>query len=702
MDPTPIERKQRQKEALKAKLQPQQPVDPVFTYAYHQLRISQTGTAPRATGVNKRPSPLPTSKHVSGQIELSQTIDPMQAETTASYSVSLDGVAEETLEPLINPAGLCLFNAVVALEWYPSAQYLRQLKWAFKRAAEFLYDATDGLFTFGKVAFVGPEFMECADIQILASNRLAPRSWVGGLYLDEKFMPIRLGRGLWTKINRFTIPWVEPEGYRTLVHEWAHYALGVRDAYLTNALLRLRTYDANGNQIHQEHNVVSPGFSPALQSIMSTLEGVSELAPLRGASRERKREFWEQVRSTNEYKFFGPALDTKINDPQVSAGPERLPLPFPEMIVSEELEQRATQAPVIIRVPEGIAWEHCWVYVLKQDPKRRLIDQGTFESGSQNDGFELLGAGAGDTILLVGRHQPDRAAAAQPQIWCGTLSDEGDTDGYTMVAWDDVAVTPAQFPLIDVVPAELDSEEQKTRRQAKVKVACPEAANAEVKVFPLGQPQSNLPYTSAPQKIPTLDGLVLVQWGDVHYPQISIATFSQGGNPPSGTPTVGPPITAGSSEGNVMIFFDPNPAGSSAPLSEEEKERIAETKIVTTRMHIGDRWQKLRDGAQARGYVFSLASNRDLRNLIDYCPTLVMNYEPQTADDDGDLWIYRHLHEDERQPGADEWVPVATGHPAGAFYMVAPLNEATAPRLFTANVPHVDRYRLYWKPRRTP
>ncbi|MFL5805368.1 MAG: twin-arginine translocation signal domain-containing protein, partial [Roseiflexaceae bacterium] len=123
---------------------------------------------------------------------------------------------------------LCLFNVLVALEWAPDAAYLRQLEWAFRRASDFLYDATDGSMAFGQVVFGGPELMDAADIQIMASNRLLPRSWVSGLHLAAKYMPIRIGRGVWNDRNRVSIPWDEPEAYRTLVHEWGHYALELR------------------------------------------------------------------------------------------------------------------------------------------------------------------------------------------------------------------------------------------------------------------------------------------------------------------------------------------------------------------------------------------------------------------------------------------------------------------------------------------
>jgi len=131
-----------------------------------------------------------------------------------------------------------LFNVLVALEWHPDEEYMARLESAFRRASDLLFEITDGWMAFGQVVFGGPELMDCADVQIMASNRLFSRSWVGAMHADkrypndEKYMPIRIGRGLWKHNRRASVSWEEPEGYRTLIHEWGHYALTLTDEYL--------------------------------------------------------------------------------------------------------------------------------------------------------------------------------------------------------------------------------------------------------------------------------------------------------------------------------------------------------------------------------------------------------------------------------------------------------------------------------------
>src|SRR5262249_35821847 len=132
---------------------------------------------------------------------------------------------------------LYLFNVLVALEWQPKEADQEQIGSALRRASDLLFDITDGWMAIGQVVLGGPELMDAADIQVMASNRLHPRAWVGGMHReqqykhDEKYMPIRLGRGLWSDNRHGIIPWEEPEGYRTIVHEWGHYALKLTDEY---------------------------------------------------------------------------------------------------------------------------------------------------------------------------------------------------------------------------------------------------------------------------------------------------------------------------------------------------------------------------------------------------------------------------------------------------------------------------------------
>ncbi|MGB9634421.1 MAG: hypothetical protein ACPL8I_13880, partial [Chloroflexaceae bacterium] len=187
--------------------------------------------------------------------------------------------------------------------------------------------------------------------------------------------------------------------------------------------------------------------------------------------------------------------------------------------------------------------------------------------------------------------------------------------------------------------------------------------------------------------VPHLDGHVLLRWADDAF---FVASYSQGGGPNS---TTGGrlPITAGSADGNAMLFFvepderqpRPSPAPDAPP---DDDERV---RIVTTTLIGGA--QRLPGGAEARSYIFSLASNV---LLMDYTATLVLYYDRDARERRGDLLIYRWDTQEQR------WTWHVTYAPA-LPYVALPLQKGlgTAPALTgERGAPPVERYRIYWTP----
>lgn len=317
------------------------------------------------------------------------------------------------------PEHLYLFNVIVALEWVPTPQRLRRLQWAFRRASDYLYDVTNGGMAFGQVIFAGPDWLHCADIQILASNRYLPRSWVSALLDPKKYTPIRLGRGLWVRERRIVIDWDEPEGYRSIVHEWAHYALGLKDEYMHARKVtladryRLRKGAGGPGTV----TIVDVDRQVKSESIMASVQGNSELTnPLldSGAGLENLREVIKARYRHLEQRFA-----------QSWSGPGQLPLPLPHFRLVDELaetEQRANEhslpvpflvdaaaagrgerAPVTLdelAAPKG-RWE-IFLARFAGATATRLSYQGELDARSPQHGFTLLGGDPEDTVLLVG------------------------------------------------------------------------------------------------------------------------------------------------------------------------------------------------------------------------------------------------------------------------------------------------------------
>lgn len=591
---------------------------------------------------------------------------------------------------------LYLFNVIVALEWQPSRRYLRRFEIACRRASDFLYDVTDGYMALGQVIVGGPELLGCADIQISASNRLNARSWVGGLHLDQKYMPIRMGRAVWHKHNRVSISWEEPEGYRMLVHEWGHYALNLRDEYLETVGVPLSAHpDLTPPDLGSYYTLVLPRLSLARETIMSSLEGVSELVPSRrgGLMHSGSPEWYILADWFPEVDPRHPPLD----------GPTELPLRLPRVldVTDQPAAGRPDDDPILVDFPAGMSLDHCWVYLIegRWDEPRRIIAQGSLDARAGIDGFTLLGAEAGHTAVLVGE-DTSRNALVQWSTIERIVPEEVDTLRRRILrcrvrGWRDA--TPA-FPFVDMIPGRIapdaltssDQGEHTDERIAELALrigwpgdALPGPEYAPTAwLAPLGYPcrQVHLDaagplWRSEPIRVECLDGHVLVQCSESTF---TICTFSQGGGPGSNTPSGPPPISGGSSDGNLMIFF-----------SDEEPGRdYSTTRVVTTRLQ---GVAGAPDGAEPRSYVFSLCSNEPLPEQLH--PTLILHYD-NAGQPPGVLRIHRW------EDGG--WRPIPTFEQPGRSYAAAPLTSKkarTAPNLVEYRATErVERYRLFWYP----
>lgn len=571
---------------------------------------------------------------------------------------------------------LYLFNVIVAPEWRPGEEYMERLEWALRRASDLLFDVTNGRMAFGQVVFAGSSWMDHADIQIMASNRLLPRSWVSGLLDAAKYTPIRVGRGVWTRRAQVPILWDEPDAYRTLVHEWAHYALNQRDAYLTRLPGQVALGDA-----YRGYDIVVPTQRASSESVMATPEGNSELDnPLRieGASR------------------YYPNLDMP---PGKFAGPGRLPLPLPVFRRTEGLRDEPPRE-LVLAIPSHIRNERCSVYVLQaggNGDTERIIAQGTCDARSRQDGFLLLGGGIGDTVVLIDEFM-DPGGEPRIEVWSGVIErQDAQPVGYSrrseashseaagtesvevprtersagVVTWTNATPDPASLPLIYVEPGQVPGAGSKSSSDSAPEAWTAQAADGRyagikahvdpvggtVSIFPNGR-ASHVPETEALQHdaflhVEALDGQLKVDLDDGTF---VIGAFSQGGSPAT-APVVGTnPITAGSADGEALLFFD------SSQIPEGGTGEYSKHKVVTTTLHNGWRGPS---GATACSKVFAIAGNQALPATL--YPTLVILSDPATGGPAGPLHIYR-LKRDDRT-----WVRLPTYVEPGGSFAACPL-----------------------------
>lgn len=600
------------------------------------------------------------------------------------------------LQPAVGLDGhLYLFNVLVALEWAPDQQDLETLMWAFRRASDFLYDVTDGAMAFGQVVFGGPELMACADIQIMSSNRLLPRSWVAGMHQPNKYMPIRVGRGLWNDRNRVSIPWDEPEAYRTLIHEWSHYALHLRDAYQSqhdlipasaaglggknnNATLLLRARPGEQSTIR----AVIPSISLTSESIMATLEGTSELVHhTTDGSTVTTDDEWEAILATNHY----PLLTSRE---RTLEGPGRMPLPLPifgKASLTEGTQRfflppQGAQNSPLGALPASTRLDHTWVYVLRglNTSAPTLIAQGTLDARLSHTAFRLLGAQPGDTVLLLAEQRNQPLVALQ-----STVTEDG-----SITAWQTNSVT---FPRIDVIPDPASQGAQQASFKVRIQSAPGQALADRVWLFPIGQQGIDLGQPTTADwtgALPSnakvqLDGYVLLKWGD----QVLLAPFSQGGGPATHSPSPANPITAGSSDGSALLFFHDE----AKARGETDVQDYSHIKLITTIQHNMEGTPP-KAGAQPRSYAFSIAGNAKLPTEL--APTLVIYFD--TLDErellQGDLRICRLEN--------GKWKVLPTYLPPGYPFAVLPLDTRAAGSLLKEKAKQrVEYYRVFWVPR---
>lgn len=123
------------------------------------------------------------------------------------------------------------FYALVSVEWDADEEFLSQLRAGFESASAYLYDLTDGQMLFEVIDIWDRRARwNDADYRIHASNQIRANADVGGIWggQDKHVYTSRYEKDL----SAIEHDWDDPQGFRTLVHEWGHYGLDLYDEYL--------------------------------------------------------------------------------------------------------------------------------------------------------------------------------------------------------------------------------------------------------------------------------------------------------------------------------------------------------------------------------------------------------------------------------------------------------------------------------------
>ena len=127
---------------------------------------------------------------------------------------------------------LTRYSLFVSVEWDAPRSYLEGIVRGIRRAAEFLYVATDGHLTYGRVIVAdAAENWNGADLYDWANNAVHPNASVAGI--RHRFDPVYAPWNTAMNFGRqWAATWDTPGLYSTVVHEFGHYGLGLFDEYL--------------------------------------------------------------------------------------------------------------------------------------------------------------------------------------------------------------------------------------------------------------------------------------------------------------------------------------------------------------------------------------------------------------------------------------------------------------------------------------
>ncbi|UCC50264.1 MAG: hypothetical protein JSV68_14260 [Anaerolineaceae bacterium] len=307
---------------------------------------------------------------------------------------------------------LVLFNIVVSIEWDADKGYLHMVEDAFRKASDMLYDVTDGQMAFGKVSIYdnGKHWAD-ADFQISTKNTVRPYAFISGITSDDTAHSIRVGR-FWNGDSGSQGHWDEPTGYRTLVHEFGHYALNLHDEYF------VRTVDGQGHFTGE-----APAACTGLEVIDNDREAVnaSMMYYQYNASELAGNDRWNvNCQYTEQGRIHGESdwatvvrhymdnsdrprweLNTPSSRGSIMAGPATFPtylLPFPKIDV-KDFGQGGAPRQLTVYDPSGAPLPNALVALYTTpDAYTIAIDQGL--TGQQGN-LTVYGAAEKDTIQVA-------------------------------------------------------------------------------------------------------------------------------------------------------------------------------------------------------------------------------------------------------------------------------------------------------------
>ncbi|MEM7129177.1 MAG: VCBS repeat-containing protein [Chloroflexota bacterium] len=321
-------------------------------------------------------------------------------------------------EPLI------LFNLVVSIEWNANTAYMEEIKQAFEQASKYLFDVTDGQMAIQHVSiFDNAEQWPYADIRIFAKNRFRPHAYVGGILSQDTTRAIHLGRQ-WDRRGGVG-GWDQPDGYRTIIHEFGHYGLHLYDEYLfyiydesgnliskakaicpkARALLTSRNEEVNGSIMYWQYTTTElsarniPGLwhSQGRTSCEETLhwQVTEELTGQGESTWETLARMYADTNDPARWRIVTP-----IDRQSVLPGPTELPTYWPQWPRVSIADTGSSSVPVRQLTVSAPEQAHQNAFVTLFTSRGQTIDQGFTDRDGR---IVIVGAAEGDRLQATSR-----------------------------------------------------------------------------------------------------------------------------------------------------------------------------------------------------------------------------------------------------------------------------------------------------------
>jgi hypothetical protein len=315
-------------------------------------------------------------------------------------------------------------HLIVSVQWDANSSFLNDTKQGLITASNYLYDVTDGQFFWEVIEMFDDEtYWMGTDMQIHASNTGTPVAAVWGITQGVS-EHINLAR-YWNGNTGSTGNWSLSNGYRTMIHEYGHYGLGLWDEYL----------DRNGAQTANAFCATNFGTTPEItrSSIMSyqytSTELCSDLDPNHHHRTQTQHDAlsggestWETV--LRRYTDSGlPArwtLRSPVERGFIMAGPNAIPINAWQKVYVTNYNTGACAPFMRTLVYTGNGAPVSGAEVWLQRPGRSDLNQGFTNTQGQ---IIVFGARSGDTLWA----KKDGASASTPIVCTPEVLTAGST-----------------------------------------------------------------------------------------------------------------------------------------------------------------------------------------------------------------------------------------------------------------------------------